>query len=197
MITISQEAEQYFATLIEQQGSEGMNLRLMVQRPGTPSARISLNFCAIGAEQAEDVVQQCQGFILYIDGPSTVALEQAQIDYRHTQAGTQLVIDAPKMKLPQLHADSPLSDRINFILYDEINPSLAAHGGYVELIDIIDDSIAILEFGGGCQGCAQVDQTLKQGVEASLLQRLPELKAVRDSTDHSHAENAYYKSSQD
>jgi Fe/S biogenesis protein NfuA len=50
-----------------------------------------------------------------------------------------------------------------------------------------------LKFGGGCQGCGQVDLTLKEGVEKTLLQQIPELTAVRDVTDHSNQENAYYK----
>jgi Fe/S biogenesis protein NfuA len=53
--------------------------------------------------------------------------------------------------------------------------------------------VAILEFGGGCQGCSAVDMTLRDGVERTLKERVPELSAVRDKTDHSQRENAYFK----
>ncbi|MEE4463950.1 NifU family protein, partial [Azotobacter chroococcum] len=54
------------------------------------------------------------------------------------------------------------------------------------------EGIAVLRFGGGCQGCGMVDMTLKDGVEKTLLERIPDLKGVRDATDHSNRENAYY-----
>ena len=55
-----------------------------------------------------------------------------------------------------------------------------------------EDKTAILQFGGGCQGCAAVDVTLKNSVEATLLERIPELSGVQDLTDHSLNENAYF-----
>jgi Fe/S biogenesis protein NfuA len=61
----------------------------------------------------------------------------------------------------------------------------------VSLVEVTEASIAILKFGGGCQGCGMVDMTLKDGVEKTLLEQLPELTAVRDVTDHSVTENAY------
>ncbi|MGI9336030.1 MAG: NifU family protein, partial [Gammaproteobacteria bacterium] len=65
--------------------------------------------------------------------------------------------------------------------------------GMVSLIEVVDGDTAVLQFGGGCQGCGMVDVTLKQGVESTLIERVPELKAVRDVTDHSQTENAYYR----
>ena len=81
---------------------------------------------------------------------------------------------------------------INYYLQTEINPGLASHGGQVSLIDVVDDGIAVLKFGGGCQGCGQADVTLREGIERTLLERIPELKGVRDVTDHTQKENAYY-----
>ena len=62
----------------------------------------------------------------------------------------------------------------------------------ISLEEIFEDSVAILRFGGGCQGCGMVDVTLKDGVEKTLLTQIPELTEVRDITDHSITENAYY-----
>ena len=86
-----------------------------------------------------------------------------------------------------------MEDRINYILYNEINPGLAAHGGNVSLEEIFEEDIAVLRFGGGCQGCGMVDVTLKDGVEKTLLEQVPQLKEVRDVTDHTVKENAYYQ----
>ena len=93
----------------------------------------------------------------------------------------------------RIRADcSSMEDRINYVLYNEINPALAAHGGEVSLVEVTDDQYAILQFGGGCQGCGMVDATLKGGVEKTLLEQLPQLAGVKDITDHSDRSNAYY-----
>ena len=63
----------------------------------------------------------------------------------------------------------------------------------MSLEELSEDGIAVLRFGGGCQGCGMVDATLKDGVEKTLMEQLPELKEVRDVTDHSVRENAYYR----
>lgn len=107
--------------------------------------------------------------------------------------GGQLTIKAPNARVPSVGPDAPLEDRINYVLYNEINPGLASHGGQVTLIEVIDGNTAVLQFGGGCQGCSAVDITLKQGVERSLLAQIPELVAIKDSTDHSVREHAYYQ----
>jgi Fe/S biogenesis protein NfuA len=68
---------------------------------------------------------------------------------------------------------------------------LASHGGEVSLLEVTDNKVAILKFGGGCQGCSSVDVTLKHGVEKTLLERIPELTAINDQTDHSDNSSAY------
>ncbi len=95
--------------------------------------------------------------------------------------------------MPKITEDSSLQDRINYILYNEINPGLQSHGGFVTLEELTDENIAVLQFGGGCQGCGMIDVTLKDGVEKTLKDQIPELTAVRDITDHSNQENAYYR----
>ena len=78
-------------------------------------------------------------------------------------------------------------------LIDRISTDGATTGGRVTLVEVIEGSIAVLEFGGGCQGCSAVDITLKQGVEARLLEEIPELTAIKDATDHTVTEHAYYR----
>src|SRR5690606_37373283 len=99
-------------------------------------------------------------FRAYFERRSLPFLVDAFVDYAKDRMGGQLTIKAPNAKLPQVGDDSPLEDRVNYILYNEVNPSLAAHGGEVSLIEITEDAVAILKFGGGCQGCAAVDLTL-------------------------------------
>ena len=63
----------------------------------------------------------------------------------------------------------------------------------MSLVELVDEDVAVLQFGGGCQGCGMVDMTLKDGVEKTLLEQLPQLREVRDITDHSQGENPYYQ----
>ena len=75
----------------------------------------------------------------------------------------------------------------------QVNPQLAGHGGHVNLVEITDEGIAIVAFGGGCNGCSMVDVTLKEGIEKELLQQFEgELSAVRDATEHDRGEHSYY-----
>ena len=132
-------------------------------------------------------------FKAYFDGRSVPFLDEGFIDYSSDRMGGQLTIKAPNARLPRVSEDSPLEDQINYVLYNEVNPSLAAHGGEVSLLEITEDKLAVLKFGGGCQGCGMVDVTLKEGVEKTLLEKVPGLSGVKDSTDHTNTDNAYFK----
>jgi Fe/S biogenesis protein NfuA len=82
--------------------------------------------------------------------------------------------------------------RIQKILDEMINPAVASHGGYVELLDV-KENIAYLKLGGGCQGCGMVNVTLKQGIETTLKEEIPQLVGVIDQTDHAGGANPYYQ----
>ena len=133
------------------------------------------------------------GFTAYFEGRSARFLEDAVVDFQEDRMGGQLTIKAPNARVPNVDDDSPIEDRINYVLYNEINPGLASHGGQVTLVEVVNNDTAVLEFGGGCQGCAAVDITLKQGVEKALMEQVPDLVAIRDTTDHTVTENAYYR----
>lgn len=192
-ITITEAAQAYLAELLKKQDADDVAVRVFILDAGTPKAETCISFCRPGEEKPDDRVQQCAGFIAYVDEPSIPFLEEAVVDYSKDAMGGQLTIKAPNSRLPKINEDSSLADRVNYVLYNEINPGLAAHGGNVTLEELFEDSIAVLRFGGGCQGCGMVDVTLKEGVEKTLMEQIPELTAVRDVTDHTQTENAYFK----
>ena len=154
-------------------------------------------YCTKGEELAADPRLDFEAFPAYFEGKSVPYLEDAVIDYNKDRFGGQLTFKAPKSKVPSLGADASLEERINFVLFNEINPGLASHNGNVSLLEVYEDEehglTAVLKFGGGCQGCSAVDMTLKQGVETTLKAQVPEVKRVTDSTDHTQRDNAYYK----
>jgi Fe/S biogenesis protein NfuA len=86
-----------------------------------------------------------------------------------------------------------LALRVVNVLEQSVNPSIASHGGRADLIGLDDEvGIAYLRLSGGCQGCAMSQMTLKQGIETTLLEEVPELTKVIDVTDHGGGENPFY-----
>ncbi|MFT7651786.1 MAG: Fe/S biogenesis protein NfuA, partial [Candidatus Azotimanducaceae bacterium] len=171
MINISEAAQTYLQGLLGKQEHEGTAIRVFVAQPGTPQAETCIAYCRSGEEQEGDVAVEYEGFRAWIEGRSEAYLLDAVVDYQEDQMGGQLTIKAPNARIPNVSDDSPLEDRVNYILYNEINPGLASHGGMVTLVEITDAMEAVLQFGGGCQGCSAVDITLKHGVETTLIER--------------------------
>ncbi|HAZ97899.1 Fe-S biogenesis protein NfuA [Halomonas sp. CnH100-B] len=192
-IDITDSAQTYLAELLEKQNVEGIAVRIFITQPGTPYAETCLAYCRPGEEEPTDVKLELEKINVFLDKNSLAFLEEAVVDFNADRMGGQLTIKAPNAKMPKVNADSPLEDRINYTLYSEINPGLAAHGGEIKLVELTEDKVAILAFGGGCQGCAAVDLTLKDGVEKTLMDRIPELAGIRDVTDHTDTTNAYYR----
>lgn len=191
-IHLTEAAQSYLAELLSKQDTDGIGIRVFITQPGTPYAETCIAYCKPGEEKPEDTVIALEAFRVWVDATSEPFLEDAVVDYATDRMGGQLTIKAPNAKVPMVNDDSPLNDRINYLLQTEINPGLASHGGEIKLIDVVDGGIAVLQFGGGCQGCGMVDVTLKEWVEKTLIARIPELTGVRDVTDHSVTENAYY-----
>jgi Fe/S biogenesis protein NfuA len=191
MLTITESAQEYLAELLGKQ-DDALGVRVFINQPGTPRAETCIAYCREGDVKEEDVEHKFDRITAWFDSRSVPFLEDALVDYAKDRMGGQLTIKAPNAKMPRVNDDSPIEDRINYVLFNEVNPSLAAHGGEVSLVKVTEDQYAVLQFGGGCQGCSAVDMTLKDGVEKTLLDQVPQLKGVRDMTDHSDRSNAFY-----
>ncbi|MEW6984296.1 Fe-S biogenesis protein NfuA [Colwelliaceae bacterium 6471] len=192
MISISETAQAHFVQLLSQQ-AEGTNIRVFVINPGTASAECGVSYCPVEAVEADDIEIPFNGFSAFIDNDSKSYLEDAEVDFTTDQMGSQLTLKAPNAKLRKVADDAPLFDRVHYFLQAEVNPQLAGHGGECTLMEITEDGFAILQFGGGCNGCSQIDLTLKEGIEKQLLQEMNgEIKGVRDMTDHERGEHSYY-----
>ena len=191
-VIITESAQEYLSDLLEKQDCDGIGIRMFVSDPGTPRAETCIAYSRPGEHDEDDLVVKYAEFSAYFERRSLPFLEEAKVDYAKDKFGGQLTIRAPNSRLPKVTDDSPVEDRINYILYTEINPGLAAHGGEVTLEEMVDER-AVLRFGGGCQGCSAVDFTLKEGVEKTLMDKIPEIKGVLDATDHTDTTNAYFK----
>ena len=106
----------------------------------------------------------------------------------HLASGAPAVSPQLREKLPE---PDVIRERVQDVLNTDVNPSVASHGGVVELIDVRQNDIFI-RMGGGCQGCGMATQTLRQGVEAAIRRFVPEVGAILDVTDHAAGRNPYY-----
>lgn len=92
---------------------------------------------------------------------------------------------------PKLPPEEALRLKVQDVVDSEINPQIAMHGGFIQILDVQERNIYI-QMGGGCQGCGMADVTLKQGVERMIREHVPEVEAVLDTTDHASGMNPYY-----
>ena len=193
IINITKSAEEYLAKLIQDKNETDLSIRIFISDPGTPKAETCLAYCKPEEAMPDAMILNLDLINVNIEKRSIPFLKDCEVNFDNDTFGGQLTIKAPNARLPNISPDSPVEDRINYVIYNEINPMLESHGGEVSLVEFNDENIAVLQFGGGCQGCGMVDVTLKDGIEKTLIDQIPEVKAVKDLTDHSINDNAYYK----
>jgi Fe/S biogenesis protein NfuA len=148
------------------------------------------------AEAADDDLVYDQGdLVVMIPADSVDALWGATLDLPSAEGQGGLVIRNPNRPDPLANLDIELTgtvtERVEQLLAQQINPALAAHGGFASLIEV-RDSTAVVTMGGGCQGCAVSAVTLREGIQKAILEHIPEITEVVDSTDHDAGENPFY-----
>lgn len=191
MIQISESAQSHFRRLIEREGLPGLGVRLAAVQPGTPGADVRLEFAEPLDLRGDEWAIDCEGFTLWLEADSVQYLDGAEIDYATLATGGQLQIRAPKIKGQAPAESASLVERVRWTVEHEINPQLAQHRGHVSVQEVTADGVVVLRFGGGCHGCGMADVTLKQGIEKTLMSKVPGVTAVRDATDHDTGQAPY------
>jgi len=144
----------------------------LLARPGIESVLIADNTVTVGSPHP-------------VDWP---ALGIGNVIRKHLRGGQPIVSAEYFENLP---SEGDLKWAIGDLLDREINPAVAAHGGYVELIDVRKNNVYI-RLGGGCQGCGAADVTLKMGIEKAIRELAPRVGEILDTTDHAAGRNPYY-----
>ncbi len=120
-------------------------------------------------------------------------LQDATLDFTDSQG---LVIRNPNRPAPPsvegLISDDALSAEIDAMVATDVNPALAAHGGFVTYVGHDGEGTVYMTMGGGCHGCSMSKMTMLDGVQTMLSEAIPAVERVRDLTDHSTGENPYY-----
>ena len=184
MIQLSESAQAHFRRLLEREALPGLGVRLSAVHPGTPRGDVRLEFAEPADLGGDEWAIDCEGFTLWVEAASAPFLDAAEIDFVTQATGGQLQIRAPKIKGEAPAESASLVERVRWLVEHEINPQLAQHRGHVAVQEVSADGVVWLRFGGGCHGCGMADVTLKQGIESTLMSKVPGVTAVRDATDH-------------
>ena len=194
-------AEVVLGALADEPDGTGLGLRVAVS--GTemsPSMTFEfsydLSLHEVETVDGDDVVYEAAGLTVIIPADSVDNLTGATLDVPSNPLQGGLVIRNPNRPdmadRIDLSESGSVAERLQNLLNNHVNPSLAAHGGYVELVKV-EDSKAFLLMGGGCQGCTMSAATLHQGVATIITQHVPEILDVIDVTDHAAGENPFYQ----
>ena len=175
----------------------GLALRVAITGVRGPEYTYDLTFEPIAEAGDTDVVYQQGDLPVMVPADSMDALQGATLDMPSTDGSGGLVLRNPNRPDPLAGVDLDLegstAEKVQQLLDQQINPSLAAHGGFAELKGVDDDKVYVL-MGGGCQGCAVSAMTLREGIASSITAAIPEVTEVIDVTDHDAGENPYYSS---
>ncbi|HVA22587.1 MAG TPA: NifU family protein [Candidatus Micrarchaeia archaeon] len=170
------------------QRSRRSDARVRITLAGRTEGRLSFAFdLADPGEEHPDELQVAgpDGVVYLVPERLRRQLDGARIDADALSGALRAETRAPATA-------SQLAQAVQALLDEEINPAVAMHGGFIELIDVAD-GVAIVEMGGGCQGCGMAEVTLSQGVRTAIQGRFPEITDVVDVTDHAEGANPYYQ----
>ena len=171
-------------------------LALRVEITGTSGVEYAydLTFDPIAEADDADVQYHQAALPVIVPAGSIEQLTGATLDIP-AGGGPGLVLRNPNRPDPlsgkHLELNGSIAEQVEQLLKEQINPSLAAHGGFAELKGV-DDTVVYVTMGGGCQGCAVSAMTLRDGIARSIQESIPEVTEVIDTTDHDAGENPFY-----
>jgi len=194
IISVTPEAIEHLTSLRDAEtDGDQLGLRLGIASSPGEDFRYDLSFEEFLTAAFDDEVRTHDGFKVIIPGNDVELLTGATLDYTVTQG---LVIRNPnKPEAPNIEGltnDDELSAEIEALVSGEVNPGLAAHGGFVTYVGHDGEGTAFLTMGGGCHGCSMSKMTMLDGVQTMLVEAIPAIQRVKDLTDHATGENPFY-----
>lgn len=175
---------------------ETLGLRVRITGVNGVEFSYDLSFETITEAEEGELVYQVGDLTVMVPADSIENLTGATLDLPSNPMQGGLVIRNPNRPNPLDGTDLELTgtpeEKLQQLLERHINPSLAAHGGYAELVKM-DGTVAHILMGGGCQGCAMSAATLRQGIEVMIAESIPEITEIVDVTDHEAGENPFFE----
>ena len=180
----------------EEENPESTALRVTITGANGPEFSYDLSFEDIEEAAPDDHIYQVSELTIVIPKVDLENLSGATLDLPSNAMQGGLVIRNPNRPKMLEGEDIELigtpGEKLQQLLDTHINPSLAAHSGYAELVKMDGTSAHIL-MGGGCQGCAMSAATLRQGIEVMIAEAIPEITEIVDVTDHEAGENPFFE----
>jgi len=194
IISITPEAiEQLLELRDDEAEADKFGLRLAIASAPGDEFRYDLSFDEYLKAAFTDEVRTHDGLKVIVPQRDLELLQGATLDHTETQG---LVIRNPNRPAPPvidgLTNDDQLSAEIEALVLGEVNPALAAHGGFVTYVGHDGDGTVYMTMGGGCHGCSMSKLTMLDGVQTMLNEAIPAIERVKDVTDHTTGENPYY-----
>lgn len=198
IVTITPEALKELAALRDTEpDADRLGLRLeIISKPGE-DFKYDLSFDVVTTAAISDEVRtHTDGELsmkVIVAGNSIDLLNGATLD--HTSSAGLVIRNPNKPLAPTIEGlitDDALSAEIDALVQVEVNPALAAHGGFVTYVGHDNEGTAYLTMGGGCHGCSMSRMTMMEGVQTMIVEQIPAVERVRDLTDHTSGENPYY-----
>ena len=187
VVRFTEAAQQRVKAFMESNGRQDGALRVAIQGRTSTGFRYAMGIVEAGDRADDDVEFDGGGFRVLVDRAQVDDLRGATVDFVEGPQGSGLQVENPN---PVWRDETALA--VQQIIETKINPGVASHGGWVELLDVKDD-IVYVRLGGGCQGCGMADVTLKQGIETLIKEGVPQITRVVDDTDHAAGTNPYYR----
>jgi len=160
-----------------------------------------LAFEPLSARKDTDVTTHHGDLPVVVPAADVDKLRGATLDLPSSAGQGGLVLRNPNSPSPMAGAGTgpvelsgTIDEKVQQLLNQVINPAIASHGGFTELVAVEGDT-AYLRLGGGCQGCGLASVTLSQGIEQAIFEHLPEITRVMDVTDHAAGENPFFEAS--
>ena len=173
--------------------ADKLGLRLEIASAPGEDFRYDLSFDEYLTAAFTDEVRTHEGLKVVIPQRDLDLLRGATLDHTDSQG---LVIRNPNRPsapaIEGLTSDDALSAEIEALVASEVNPALAAHGGFVTYVGHDGEGTAFLTMGGGCHGCSMSRLTMLDGVQTMLVDAIDGVQQVKDMTDHTTGENPYY-----
>lgn len=170
-----------------------LGLRLAIASKPGEDFRYDLSFEEFLKAAFTDEVRTHEGIKVIIPGDDVELLTGATLDHSSAQG---LVIRNPNRpsapSVEGLTSGDALSAEVEALVASEVNPALAAHGGFVTYVGHDGEGTAYLTMGGGCHGCSMSKMTMLDGVQTMLVDAIEEIAQVKDLTDHATGENPFY-----
>ena len=199
IVEITDAARDKILALRDGEGIPDLHLGLRITGVGPQGFVYETAFLREEDVSATDVVEDHGGLPVAISLDSVDNLRGAVLDLSGDGTGPGLVMRNPNVPSPELpggelgdlELTGTTEEKVHQLLNERINPAIASHGGVAHLVSV-EGSTAMLELGGGCQGCGLAAVTLRQGIERAILEAVPEIDEVVDVTDHSLGTNPFY-----